>query len=244
MFNIYSTKLSQNLSSSDFTTVNYVDDFQLAISGPIANIEILKTKTADALSKINSSASNIDLILNTSKTNYLTISSRSQLKKIVSSNNIDFPSTNNQINTINRVKEQKNLGVWFDDHLSFDSHHTQTLKTCYGTLHSLKHLKHRLSTKNKRILINSLILSKMYYGNLITHPLNSHWTAKYNTLFKTCLSFIHNRYIRSIEMNSLNFLNPHNTWKYNILTHTFKAIFHNNFPTHLKFSLKTSSSFR
>jgi hypothetical protein len=118
-----------------------------------------------------------------------------------------------------------------------------TLKSCYSSLHSLNHLKHTLSKPNKSILINSLIFSKMYYGCVITHPLNSFWTQKYNTLFKTCLSFIHNKYIHSSEMNNLNFLNPLNTWKYNMLTLTFKSIYHANFPSHLKFKLQKPSAF-
>jgi len=92
-------------------------------------------------------------------------------------------------------------------------------------------------------LINSLIFSKLYYGNVITHPLNRHWSVKYNNLFKTCLSFIHNKYINSSQMNSYEFLNPLNTWKYNILTLAFKSIYHQNFPSYLKLKIQPPSSF-
>ena len=76
LFNIYVASINKDLSSSNITTVNYVDDFQLAISDPISNIDSLKTKTATALNKINSLSNDIDLILNTQKTNFLLMSSK------------------------------------------------------------------------------------------------------------------------------------------------------------------------
>jgi hypothetical protein len=238
LFNIYIASINDNINNSGITTVNYVDDLQLAISGPISNLNALKSKTAAALDVIKTSSNNIDLILNTEKTNFLLISSKSQSKKI-SLNNIIFNSNNS---TISRVSEQKNLGIIFDEHLSFNSHHTKTLKSCYGILHSLKKLKYSLSVKNKSTLVSSLIFSKLYYGNIITHPLNSYWSNKYNTFFKTALSFIHNKFIHTNEMNSYHLLNPHNTWKYNILTHTFKSLYHQNFPSYLKLKLQAPRS--
>jgi hypothetical protein len=81
LFNIYVASINQNIPSNDFTAVSYVDDFQLAISGPPSSINALKHKTATALNKINTSSNNIDLILNTQKTNFLIISSKIQAKK-------------------------------------------------------------------------------------------------------------------------------------------------------------------
>jgi hypothetical protein len=240
LFNIYIASINDNLSKSGVTTVNYVDDFQLAISGPISNIDALISKTAVALDDIKTSSNNIDLILNTEKTNFLLISSKIQSNKIAPISNISF---NSNKSSISRVSEQKNLGIIFDDHLSFSLHHTQTLKSCYAILHSLKSLKHSLSITNKRILITSLIFNKLYYGNVITHPLNSYWSTKYNTLFKTSLSFIYNKFIHTSEMNSFKFLNPLNTWKLNILQLTFKSIYHKKFPSHLKLCTKPPSSF-
>ena len=154
----------------------------------------------------------------------------------------DFFFNSNQ-QSIRKVNQQKNLGIIFDEHLNLNSHHIQTLKSCYGILHSLSHLKKSLSKQNKTILINNLIFSKMYHGNVITHSLNSYWTKKYNSLFKTCLSFIHGKYIHSSDMNHCNILNPYHTWLHSILTLTFKAIFHSNSPLHLQLNLQTPSAF-
>ena len=83
----------------------------------------------------------------------------------------------------------------------------------------------------------------MYYGNVIAHPLNTYWTKNYNSLFKTCLSFIHGKYIQSSDMKHCNILNPYHTWLHSILTLNFKAIFHSNFPLHLQLNLQTPSAF-
>jgi hypothetical protein len=237
LFNIYTLSISESITNNpSFTSVNYVDDFQFSTSGPISQLPLLKSKTSQALQDIQSSSTHLDLAFNQNKSNFLIIASNKH------HNHIDLKNTN-KIDSINRCLQQKNLGVLFDQSLNFYQHHTYTLKSCYGIIHSIKHLKHQLSKNNKSILINSLIFSKLYYACLVTHPLNNHWTSQYNRLFKTTMSFIHNRFIHSHEMFHLGFLTPHNTWLYYLVTTAFKALYHTEFPRFLQLQLHHSTAY-
>ena len=192
LFNIYTLSISSAISKNPgFTSVNYVDDFQLCTSGPISDLPILKIKTSQALQDIKSSSTHLDLAFNQKKSNFLIIAT----KKL--HNHTDVKNCN-KIDSLNRCEhlQQKNLGVMFDENLNFNQHHTNTLKSCFGILHCFKHLKHQLSKNNKTILINSLIFSKLYYARLLltlliaTGPLNTIDSSKLVYLLLTIDLFI------------------------------------------------------
>ena len=91
-------------------------------------------------------------------------------------------------NSIYRTNSHKNLGVHFDQHLEFNNHHIQSLKSAYATLNSLHSLKYLLPTKSKLILIDSLIFSKATYANAITFPnISKSWLLKYHRLSNVVL---------------------------------------------------------
>ena len=87
------------------------------------------------------------------------------------------------------------------------------------------------------------MFSKLTYRNLVTHPLNTHWTNRYNKLFKTCLSFIHGRFIPSSEMFNLGFLSPENMYKSHLLNTTYKSLYSPFFSPYLKLKIRSPSSF-
>jgi hypothetical protein len=148
-----------------------------------------------------------------------------------------------KINNINKTSEQKNLGIIFDKSLTFHQHHIYTLKSCYAIFHSLKHLKHKLSPKNKSIIIHSLIFSKLSYGNTITYPLNQYWTLKYNSLFRMCLSFIHGHYIHTADISNYKILTPENMYLCQLLNITFQALYNPKFPSYLKLNFQSKSTY-
>ena len=148
-----------------------------------------------------------------------------------------------KIYDISKTKEQKNLGIVFDNLLTFHQHHISTLKSCYAIFHSLKHLKHKLSSTNKTIIIHSLVFSKLTYGNSITYPLSKGWTHKYNSLFRTCLSFIYGHYIHNSDVSNYNILIPKNMYKCQLLNIAFQALYNPSFPSYLKLNFQPKSSY-
>ena len=148
-----------------------------------------------------------------------------------------FPEISIDNTNIKRTSIHKNLGIHFDQHLTFNTHHKETLKSAYATLISLNSLKHTLSTKIKLQLIDSLIFNKITYGNIITHPTNHIWTHKYNKFFKTALSFAYNKYISNSDLPNIAILNFQSCWKLSLLSLAFKSLYSPTFPSYLKLSV-------
>ena len=79
--------------------------------------------------------------------------------------------------------------------------------------------------------------------NLITHPLTSHWSNKYNRLYRTCLSFIFARHIHTYQMHQQGFLSIKNMYLSQLLNLTYKSLYLPEFPNYLKVKLQAQSRF-
>jgi len=106
LFNIYIASLNSSISNKGFKTVSYVDDFQIASSDTLTNFNKLKNKTSDALNYISHHAYDIDLKLNTEKTNYLLIGSKALTKKL-------SPEISNKITFNNPLNQQNSISIGF-----------------------------------------------------------------------------------------------------------------------------------
>ena len=60
---MYVASINNNLSEQGFSVVNYIDDFQFAISGPINKLDELKSKTSNTIEQIKTISSEIILNL-------------------------------------------------------------------------------------------------------------------------------------------------------------------------------------
>ena len=240
LFNLYTLKLNLDLNQNCLTTTSYVDDIQFLFSDLPCNIQLTINRASACLNILQSESINLDLILNKEKTKFMYIGSKSILKKYASSLPSSIPVQKHSISSTN---SHKNLGVFFDNNLKFHQHHQYNLKTCYGILYHLNPLRNNLNSLQKTTLINSLILTKLHYADLITFPINNFWSTKYNKLFKTCLSFIHNQYFSTSSMSKLNHLTPTNMYKFHLLISAYKALYFPCRPHNLKLDLATPSTY-
>ena len=147
---MYVAELNNKITDQGFAVVNYIDDFQIAINGPINQIQDLKDKTSKALNTIETTSQDLELTFNTEKSNFIIVASKKHHK---STDKISLK----QIHKISRTHHQKYLGIYFDEQLTFE----QTLKSCYATLFTIKQLKQKLSIKNKQIIASYLANSTM-----------------------------------------------------------------------------------
>lgn len=103
---------------------------------------------------------NNNLELNTAKTIYILFRARN---KIVHSDiNIFFNGA-----AIEHVKEQKFLGVWFDDHLSWSSHIRMLCNDLSKSVGIINRISQLIPLWLKQQLYNALIYSKLCYGVLV-----------------------------------------------------------------------------
>ena len=242
LFNLYVISINQKISSIDplTTCLNYVDDFQIVHQDKPDNIIALSQQIKFSLEYLKSAATNLDLSLNSTKTKYIVISTKHMTKKYNLATAIPEISIDSSI--IERTNCHKNLGVYFDQHLNFNYHHSQTIRKAYAILRSLNTLKYNLSTDVKLKLIDSLIFSRLTYANVVTFPCTKFWLSKYNKVFKVALSFAFNTYISSNKACSINILNIESRWKLYLLTLVYKCLYFPQFPTYLNLLLKQKQS--
>nr|CAI5860690.1 unnamed protein product [Callosobruchus analis] len=91
------------------------------------------------------------------------------------------------------VDKVKNLGIVFDNKLSFKDHVTQIMKSSYSKLKHLYSYKLLLSIETKLKLIESLVLSAVQYGDVVFCPcLNTIEMNKLQKLHNSCIRFATN----------------------------------------------------
>ena len=64
--------------------------------------------------------------------------------------------------TVSPVSFAKDLGVYVEQHLTYDVHTTKTAASCINQLVQISRIKHLLDRKTL-LLINSFVSSKLFY---------------------------------------------------------------------------------
>jgi hypothetical protein len=144
----------------------YADDVQLYYSSYLSDIHL-------AINKVNSDLLNLSvwceqngLKLNPSKSKVLCIGSH-QLHRYVNLTNMQVTLNGNAIDW---VSSAKNLGVFLDDHLLFNTHVDEVFKRCFIILKGLHKFKYELSRDTKFKMVKSLIYPIMDYCLLVYYP--------------------------------------------------------------------------
>ena len=71
--------------------------------------------------------------------------------------------------SIERVTQWKVLGMLFQQNLTWNNHIAQLLTSCYGSIAMLKKLRRFTPYNIRKQLAEALILSKLYYFNVLYH---------------------------------------------------------------------------
>lgn len=157
LFNIYVNDLATFLPDCD--VIQYADDTQIILSSDIAKLQELMQKTEDSLklAKIYFNANG--LMLNAKKTQCIFIGSRRLLSFIP-------PNTHLMVdgNVITPSTSVKNLGIYFDNYLTFDTHITNLIKKTHGIIMFINRMKDNFDKPTRKIVVESLVLSLLNYG--------------------------------------------------------------------------------
>jgi hypothetical protein len=139
----------------------YADDVQIALTSTPHNI-LENTVIAESL--LNSLKSWYDqngLKLNASKTQFIIFGSKKAINKLP---NLSLTLGNEVIEPVDKVK---NLGVWFDQYMTFKTHVEKTCNIVNGTLMFFHRVKNVLDEKSRLLAIQSLVLSRFDYCSLV-----------------------------------------------------------------------------
>ena len=187
LFTVLVADLRSSLSHTSFH--QYADDVQLKKSSKV-------TDARNTINNINSELENISnysisngLRLNYEKSKYMVIGSRQNVKKI---NNLDLPPIVLDEHILDREKNLKNLGVIFDENMSWVKHVNKLICKAYGSLRTLYRFKRFLSESAKKSLCEALVLSHFNYCDCLFPSLNKSLVEKIQKVQNSCVRFIYN----------------------------------------------------
>ena len=210
LFTILVTDLRNSLQSTSFH--QYADDLQIQKHCKFDDVN-------NAINDINSDLTNISnysvsngLKLNYEKSKFMVIGSHQNIKKI---NDSELPPILLDEHILDREKCLKNLGVHFDEYMSWVKHINKTVCKAYGSLRSLYRFKKFLSESSKKSLCETLVLSHFNYCDCLFPSLAKYLSEKIQKVQNACVRFIYNlrKYDRDhirpflIKLNWLNMEN-------------------------------------
>ena len=159
LFSAFANDLS--LHAADALVVQYADDTQVLVSEPKSSLPVLIARMESALSSLGDYFHSNGLKANVAKFELLTLGTRQNLRSLPSFT-VNFRGTSLTPTTV-----AKNLGVLFDQHLSWDAHVSAVSRKCCGILTGLSHLRHYLPPETLPEIVNALVISHIRYGLVV-----------------------------------------------------------------------------
>lgn len=161
----------------------YADDVQLQISGQITNGPNLIENINKDLERIHIWAVYNELKLNPSKSVYIIVS-----RRIVDDS--CWPKIKLSGMDIKRSTEVKNLGVWFDERLSWWKHVSHVCEQVYGSLRRLWLIAWALPFTTKLHLVRTLIVPIFSYCSTVYCSLTTDIMKFLQAAFNACTRFV------------------------------------------------------
>ncbi len=93
---------------------------------------------------------------------------------------------------ITRVSHAKNLGITYDEVLSWRRHVNVTVSKAYYKLRMLSRYKNFLTRQSKQLLCESLVLSYFNYCDVLFFNMNADLKLKVQRVQNSCIRFIYN----------------------------------------------------
>ena len=160
LFSIYVNDMKEHFP--DCLLVQYADDVQFLLNGNINEIPTLKNNAEIILKRAKAYFQKVGLLLNEKKTQCIFIGSRQYISRLPEDIGITF---NEKI--LVPSKQVKNLGVYFDNFMTFSIHIEEMSKKVNGLLFYLNRIKDQLDDSARKIVIQSLVLTIINYCSTI-----------------------------------------------------------------------------
>jgi hypothetical protein len=135
---------------------------------------------------------------------------------------------------IQRVECYKLLGIHLTQHLKWGEHVKNTTASCYATIAVLRKLKHLDRYNLRKTLAESLVLSKLDYGDTVFNPLTNVDLKRLQKCQNAAASFVLGKYVKDREnLEKVGWLPMKERRDLHLLQQTFKAIHFPNWPQYI-----------
>ena len=150
LFCIYINDLSRVPQASELES--FVDDSKIFMSFPIEDIASAKTKIKEDLKLVATWFFENKLLINPEKL----------LGKLLEETTITFLGEE-----ITPTTNAKDLGLNLDSYLTYDYHIKNVVSSCMAKLCQINRVKDSFDRDSLRLIINTLVMSKLYYCSTV-----------------------------------------------------------------------------
>jgi hypothetical protein len=185
IFIMYTKPISDVISKHSIKHECFADDTQLVKSGRLDELPEVISKTQNCISDLKSWMSSNKLQLNEDKTDVMLVVPPSMRNDPSIPTSLTIGDTSIEFST-----QVRNLGVTFDHTLSFEQHVKNVCRNAYLELRKISAIRHFLTTDATKVLICSLVLSRLDYGNSLLAGSYKYLIAKLEKVQKNAARLI------------------------------------------------------
>ena len=190
LFTRFAASLIECIQQWLINTHCYADDSQLYLAfqpGNHTSEDQAKQALERCLDGVRGWMARNRLFMNDSKTEFLVIGTSRQLTKI-STNGIMIG--NDFIKSVDNVR---NLGAYFDKHLSMKHHIKEKCKQAYRQLYKLQNIRNMLNTEATQTLIHAFVTSHLDYSNSLLIDLPKCDISKLQSVQNSAIKLIYKK---------------------------------------------------
>ena len=195
--------------------VQYADDTQVLVSGRPGDIGILTGTMERNLSQLSNWFGKNGMKINAQKTQLIALGTRQNLRQLPAIS-IKFMNA-----TVSGSPTVRNLGVVFDQCMTFTAHTDDVVRRCTGILIGLTHSRHCLPHATLITLVQGLVISLIRYCISVYGTCNVTQTARLQKVLNFAARVISGRrkfdHISDV-LRDLEWLSAHNLYQYHALT--------------------------
>ena len=106
--------------------------------------------------------------------------------------------------------------------------------SCYAILAMLRKVKNLLPFHVRKNLAQGLVLSKLYYNDILHHSLPEYLTTRLHRVQKAAAGFVNGKYATTSDILKLNWLPVTEQREWHILKSTHKSLYSSDWPNYLR----------